>query len=315
MKLPNKPKVSVIIPAKNMADKIEKCLEVIFSQTYQPYEVIIIDGGSTDDTLEKTKNFPVTVIHQDYGWAGAARQLGLEAAQGEFIAFTDADCIPPCNWVEGLLAEFEEGIVGVGGGIKNIGEGLWIQSINLAFDTFLGSGNSIQARLFKEKRFEKGINTSNSMYRRRDLVEAGGFNIHLSGADEAELGRRMVKLGKLLYTPTVLMLHDHKRGLRKFAKQMFYYGRWRRECRVVELPVVPPLLVPLLLLSLIFTRWLLPSVLGLYLIMVLLFGTRFVLQQREPKYFFSIPVVYITEHLFFIVGFWREVLFPRKKNL
>lgn len=51
--------------------------------------------------------------------------MGLENAKGEYVAFTDADCITEKDWLENLVKEFDDGVVGVGGGIKNIGEGLW----------------------------------------------------------------------------------------------------------------------------------------------------------------------------------------------
>jgi len=70
------------------------------------------------------------------------------------------------------------------------------------------------------------------MYHKKDVVGVGGFNIHLSGADETELNRRLIKLkkGKLLYVPSAVVLHDHGRGLKEFAKNMYHYGGWRREC-------------------------------------------------------------------------------------
>ena len=80
---------------------------------------------------------------------GQSTDQTVENASGDFVAFTDADCIPEKGWLENLVKEFDDGIVGVGGGIKNIGEGLWEKSINLASDTFLGSDNSLQRIVLK----------------------------------------------------------------------------------------------------------------------------------------------------------------------
>ena len=308
------PKISVIIPARNEADKIERCLEAVFSQSLKPYEVIIVDGRSTDDTVEKAEKFPVKIFFQDYGACGAARQIGLENAEGEYLAFTDADCIPSRGWLHNLTTQFEVGIVGAGGGIENVGEGLWIRSINLAQNAFLGGGSSIQTRLFPEKRFVKSISACNSLYRKKDLVEVGGFNIHLSGADETELNQRLTKRkkGKLLYVPSAVVVHDHGRSLKEFARNMYHYGGWRRECGVWDLPVIPPLLTPLLLLSLIFTRWILLPFLGLYLIAIMAMGFKFAIQQREIRYLFSIPIVYLVEHSCYVLGFWKQMIVPRR---
>ena len=308
----SEPKISVIIPVRNVADKIEKCLEAVFSQSTKPYEVIIVDGRSTDDTVEKARKFPVKVLFQDYGACGAARQIGLQNAEGEYTAFTDADCIPSKDWLRNLLAELGDDIVGVGGRIENIGEGRWTRSINLAFATFLGSGRSIQGRTFKTKKFVKSVSASNSMYRKSDLVKIGGFNPDLSGADEIELNARLLKVGKLLYVPEANTLHDHGRSLKEFAQNMYYYGGWRKESGVWDLPSIPPLLAPLLLLTLIINPWILPTFIGAYLVIIGAIGLRFAIQERNMIYLVSVPTVYLIEHFFYTIGFWKEIIRPRK---
>lgn len=144
------PRVSVVVPVRNGAPKLARCLQALLTQTLQPYEILVVDGHSTDSTREVARRFPVTVVYEDYGTVGGARQVGVEHARGDYVAFTDADCIPGNDWLENLAREFADGIVGVGGGIKNIGSGLWEESIALALDAFLGSANSVQDRVLKE---------------------------------------------------------------------------------------------------------------------------------------------------------------------
>jgi glycosyltransferase involved in cell wall biosynthesis len=160
-------KITVIIPVKDEEEKIDQCLEAVFSQSLQPHEVIVVDGHSTDRTVERAREFPVKVFYEDYHTRAGACQIGVENAEGEFIAFTDADCIPERNWLENLVKEFDDGIVGVGGGTKNIGKGLWEKTIALALDSFLGSANSVQDRVFKEKRFVKSISGCSIIQRRK----------------------------------------------------------------------------------------------------------------------------------------------------
>ncbi|MEE9398785.1 MAG: glycosyltransferase [Dehalococcoidales bacterium] len=310
----NESKISVIIPVLNQEKKIEQCLEAVFAQSLQPYEVIVVDGHSTDGTVEKAQRFPVKIFYQEYGAAGAARQIGVEKAEGEYLAFIDSDCIPDKNWLKTLTSEFEDDIVAVGGGMKNIGTGLWNNSINLSLSNFLGNANQLQAAIFREKRLVKELGLFNSIYRKKYILEVGGFNIHLAGADETELNKRISKKGKLLYTPDTVVLHDHGRGLREFAQNMYRYGTWRRQSRVLDLPAIPPLLAPLLLLSLIFTRWVFLPLLALYFIILVVIAAKFVIQEKNIRYFFSIPVVYLTEHICYIIGFWKEVLFPHKMD-
>ena len=90
------PKVSIIIPAYNIAPYLERCLESVRCQTYKELQIIIIDDGSRDqsgqiaDTFaEKDKRF--RVIHKENGGVSAARKTGLEQADGEYIGFVDGD--------------------------------------------------------------------------------------------------------------------------------------------------------------------------------------------------------------------------------
>ncbi|VXD22702.1 Glycosyl transferase [Planktothrix serta PCC 8927] len=89
----NKPRVSVIIPAYNCDQYIEQCVKSVLEQTYTDYEVIVIDDGSQDQTQQILKPyFPVIkYIYQENQGAAKARNQGCEIAQGEFLAFLDAD--------------------------------------------------------------------------------------------------------------------------------------------------------------------------------------------------------------------------------
>ncbi len=307
----SQPKVSVIIPVRNEAEKIEQCLKAVLSQSLKPHEVIVVDGHSDDGTVERAEKFPVKILFEDYHTRGGACQVGVENAEGEYVAFTDADCIPDKDWLANLVKEFDSGIIGVGGAIKNIGEGFWIRSINLTYDTFLGSANSVQGRFFKDKRFVNSISGCNSMYRRQDILKVGGFNTSLPGAEDAELNGRLFKEGKLLYLPNAVILHDHGRGLKEFAKQMLRYGRDRGVARRLALQVAPPLAAPLLLLSLIFTRWIFLSLLALYVVIVVIMGLKFAAQAKNVKYLISIPSVYVIEHSLYTLGFWKGLITRR----
>lgn len=87
--------VSVIIPTYNSEEYLRESIESIFNQTFKDYEIILVDDGSTDNTREIVKQFypSVKYIYQDQGGAARARNTGIRAARGEFIAFLDADDI------------------------------------------------------------------------------------------------------------------------------------------------------------------------------------------------------------------------------
>ena len=87
------PKVSVIVPTYNRADRLEKALNSIVSQTYQDFELIVVDDGSTDKTSMVMKSFPKAqylYIKKNSGVSNA-RNVGLASAKGELICFLDSD--------------------------------------------------------------------------------------------------------------------------------------------------------------------------------------------------------------------------------
>jgi len=309
----NKPKISVIIPMRNEVNKIEQCLEAVFAQSLKPCEVIVVDGGSNDGTVERAKKFPVKVFYEDYHNRAGGCQVGVENATGEYVAFTDADCIPGKDWLANLIKEFDDGIVGVGGRYEDIGEGLWARSINLTFKTLLSGAKS----RWTGRRVAKNISVcgASGMCRRENILKVGGFKVTLSGAEDLELSSRLTRLGSLVYTPDALVRHNHKRGLRDFAKHAYRYGGWRRESRLWDLQVVPPLVAPLVLLSLIFTQWICLVAIALYATAVIAMGIRIAFQESKPIYLVSIPVAYVVQHLFYIIGFWKETIRPRKKGV
>jgi glycosyltransferase involved in cell wall biosynthesis len=86
------PLVSVIIPVYNGGRYLRAALESVFAQTYRPFEVIVVDDGSVDDSGVIAQSFPdVHYIHQANQGVAAARNHGIEAARGEFLAFLDQD--------------------------------------------------------------------------------------------------------------------------------------------------------------------------------------------------------------------------------
>ena len=84
-------KFSIIIPNYNKGQYIEDTLNSIFNQTYKNFEVILIDDGSTDNSLEVIKNFDVRLFHTKRKMAGGARNVGIDNATGDYLLFLDSD--------------------------------------------------------------------------------------------------------------------------------------------------------------------------------------------------------------------------------
>lgn len=97
-----KPLVSVIIPAYNEQEDLPACLESIKKQTYAHIETIVVDDGSTDNTIALAKQAGCTVLKQTHQGPGVARNLGAKKAKGEILVLIDADMVLFPDYVEKL---------------------------------------------------------------------------------------------------------------------------------------------------------------------------------------------------------------------
>ncbi|GAB4151290.1 MAG: hypothetical protein Fur0037_20050 [Planctomycetota bacterium] len=107
--MPEPPFISVVIPVHNGSATIEPCLAAACALDYPSFEVIVVDDGSTDGTASIIDRFPVRRISMDVnGGASKARNAGVRAAKGEFVFFTDADCVVPPDLLRLAARAIEE---------------------------------------------------------------------------------------------------------------------------------------------------------------------------------------------------------------
>lgn len=99
-------KISVVIPAFNEEKYIAKCLESLKNQIEPPYEIIVVDNNSTDNTVKIAKKFGVKIIKEKIQGIRPARDAGFNEAKGEIIARTDADTIAPKDWTKRIRESF-----------------------------------------------------------------------------------------------------------------------------------------------------------------------------------------------------------------
>lgn len=102
-------KVSVIIPNYNYGRFVGKSIESVLAQTYRPMEIVVVDDGSTDDSIKIIESFgdQVKLIRQENGGVGKARNTGAKNSNGEFLAFLDADDIWLSEKIEKQIAKFD----------------------------------------------------------------------------------------------------------------------------------------------------------------------------------------------------------------
>ena len=111
------PFISVVIPTLQEGKYLRRCLESLAKQSYACYETIVVDGGSTDETLDIAREFGATIVPAPDSTMVIARQLGAELAHGAIIVGADADTYYPEDHLARVVANFERDarIVAVGG--------------------------------------------------------------------------------------------------------------------------------------------------------------------------------------------------------
>jgi glycosyltransferase involved in cell wall biosynthesis len=198
-----KPRWSVVVPTYNRLPILQKCLAALEQQQFDlPYEIVVVDDGSTDETvahlIAQSGQYPhVHLIQQNHGGAAAARNLGVHRALGEFIVFIDSDLVV----TEKFLASHAAAL---GGQERAFTYGRVINTCNFDNPT---------AEPFKVTDFSAAyFATGNVAIARHWLIEAGMFDTGFRqyGWEDLELGVRLKKLGlKLIKCPDAVGYHWH----------------------------------------------------------------------------------------------------------
>ncbi|MHA1325503.1 MAG: glycosyltransferase [Candidatus Helarchaeota archaeon] len=187
-----KPRISVVIPTYNEEQNIRRALIKLTHQTISrdEYEIIIVDGGSTDETREIAKDLGAHVILQQRKGIGGARNDGFLVAKADFIATTDADCIVPQNWLEIFLEDFQDPHVVAVTGPNGPIERKWKARIIYFYIRCLGQGLTL-FNLY-------GTSGTNSAFRKSAFLKCGGYK-SLPTNDDVEIAFRIKKFGKIVY--------------------------------------------------------------------------------------------------------------------
>ena len=116
----NSPSISVVVPCRGHANELKNCLRGLQQQTTtSPYEIIVVDSASDQVVADVVAVFPsVRLVRSQSGLLpGGARNLGAQNARGDYLAFTDADCIPEPGWLTAAIEAFNRGATVVGGSV------------------------------------------------------------------------------------------------------------------------------------------------------------------------------------------------------
>jgi glycosyltransferase involved in cell wall biosynthesis len=184
------PLVSVVVPVYNVAAFLREALHSLFAQDYEPFEVVVIDDGSTDGSGAIARSYPgVRYLRQENQGPAAARNAGIAAARGEIVAFADADDVqlPTRLSVQvGYLIEHPEISA-------TLGRQVWITPPPGAVpDVVWGDLDGIPAMTM--------------VARKRTLTELGGFDPRLRGPEDTDLLIRMREGGhRFVVLPEIVM--------------------------------------------------------------------------------------------------------------
>jgi len=195
-------KVSIYIPVYNGELYLDRTLEAIFQQTVPFSEIIVINDGSQDNTVQIAEQYPVKIISHNYNKGIAlARNTGVENCGCELVASVDADCVLDKHWLEECILFFEdESVAGVGGKLceemKKRVPDRW-RRINLI--QHFGDET-------KEISFISG---SNTIFRKDDLFKVGLYNQNFKlYYEDIDLSERLIRSGRrLIYAHRARVSH------------------------------------------------------------------------------------------------------------
>ncbi len=216
---------SVVVPAFNAEKTLGDCLRALCGQDLptSDFEVIVVDDGSSDSTAQVAESSGVKVVRQHNCGAGAARNAGVRAAQGAWVAFTDADCIPARSWLRTLLAAVGERTPGSIAGAAGKTVGFQSRTAAARFCDLAGSLDA--GNYLMHPRFPFAP-SANLMYRRELVERAGGFDERYTTYEACDLHGRIMRAagGTFIYAPRALVLHRHREDWRSYWRQQYSYG-------------------------------------------------------------------------------------------
>jgi len=223
------PTISIIVPAFNEEALIGECIRSLLNLDYpeQLLEIIVIDDASTDRTKEILSGFSrIQVLSGGHQGPSAARNRALKLAKGEFVAFTDADCIVSPEWLKELMRGFEsDSIAGVGGIQKPRQDASEMELVVDEVFNLLGFVAN-----YSSKKPQLGLidhNAScNVIYRKSVLVQVGGFDEALWPGEDVELDYRITKAGyRLVQNPNVAVWHKRPANFPQLNAMVYKYGQ------------------------------------------------------------------------------------------
>jgi len=271
--------ISVIIPTKNEGDVIADCLSSVFSQSVRPSEIIIVDGHSTDNTLEKAQQYPVRIVLEDEPTSlPNARNLGAQQAKGEVLLLLDADMILNRDCVKNgleylrnpdVIAVIPDVQVSAHTRLEKI-YGKWLQATDNPVR--IPNTNFIRREVFNKIKYDRNLG----------FGEDDDFQIRL---------RRAYGNSNIIWAPDCRISIHLPHSIRELWQQHTWYGRtfvryFSKNHGIKQILALGSLLIPTLLLVLAGITLVFPHLAPLLIVGLLPLMTRNLIACYRSKTFY-----------------------------
>lgn len=211
---------SVIVPTLDRTDALRTCLEALSTQTFEPFEVVVVDDGSAEDIAAVAKEFAdaleIRVVRNDRNLgANTSRNRGVREARGEYVAFLDSDCVAEATWLEELVRAAQEANAATATG-------------RIDYPT---PENVFELAYSGTNRLPQGEDASSlrggNLLARRDVLLDEPFDEDLKyGCDEEGLFLRLRAAGaKQIFVPDAVVTHLHRFDARRYFRYAHTSGR------------------------------------------------------------------------------------------
>ncbi len=307
---------------KNGETTIEQCLNSVLQQELDyPFEVIVVDGGSTDSTTDKVQQYSVRLIKDNNGTIAHSRNVGIYSAMGEYIAFTDSDCVVEKNWLKSLINEIQSSpnIAAVGGpNLVGDADPPFGKVVGYMQGTFFGSGGSPQSYTMGSAQYVYSLPNCNAMYKKSVFIEET-FDSSFNVGEDCELNFRLNQRGySFLYIPHIIVWHHRSKNIKKFFEKMYSYGYAmgkvsKKHKKLVRwFAPLPSIALIALILGLLligtFPIIALPILASLFVYMgVLFFSTAQVFSKYRHSKSLLVMFLLPLQHLAYATGFLKSI--------
>ena len=321
------PFVTALIVMRNEYNYIERSLMSFINQTYpkDKYEIIVIDGGSNDGSLEIVNNiisiystdvFHIRIIENPKRYLAAGWNLGIKAAKGEYVTRIDAHAVADADFIEKSVdVMLKNDVACVGGKLTSISENGEDNIVSKILSSPFGVGNSS----FRVSNTEGEVDTAvYGLYKKEVFDTVGYFDESMIRSQDLEMHGRIRKAGGVFYfSPTIHSTYYTRNTIKKMLKQAYGNGKWNMVLIKRGIPglsirhLVPFAFVLYLILSVIggfFYNWvwfICVGVLLFHLALGLFFSIKRTSKMNE---ILVMPYLFMSLHLAYGIGYFSGLL-------